>query len=181
MTISNQKVVSLSYVLRTEGPEGEIVETVKAESPMVFIFGMGNLLPKFEENIAGLKVGDSFAFKLNAADAYGEAIEEAVVSVPKSAFVGEDGETNEDILFLNNVLPMMDSDGNRMEGMIIEITDDKVVMDFNHPLAGDNLYFTGSVVDLRDASEEELAHGHIHADDCGCSGGCSGCEGGSCH
>lgn len=177
MTISDQKVVSLSYVLRTEGPEGEIVETVKEESPMMFIYGTGNLLPKFEENIAGLKKGDVFSFTLNAVDAYGEAMEEAVVSVPKSAFIGEDGETNEDILFVNNVLPMMDSDGNRMEGIIIEITEDTVVMDFNHPLAGDDLHFTGTVVDLRDATEEELAHGHLHSQSC--NGGCSDC-GGSC-
>ena len=177
MTISDQKVVSLTYVLRTEGPEGKVVETVKEEKPMVFIYGAGNLLPKFEENIAGLKIGDHFEFKLKAEDAYGMAIEEAVVHVPKTAFLGEEGETNEDILFVNNVLPMMDADGNRMEGMIIEITEDAVVMDFNHPLAGDDLYFTGKVVALRDANEEELQHGHLHQE---CGGGCDGCEG-SCH
>jgi FKBP-type peptidyl-prolyl cis-trans isomerase SlyD len=73
---------------------------------------------------------------------------------------------------------MTDSQGNHLDGVIVEVKTDSVVVDFNHPLAGDNLYFTGTVVDVREATDEELAHGHIHGD-CS-SGACGTCGGGCC-
>jgi FKBP-type peptidyl-prolyl cis-trans isomerase SlyD len=88
-----------------------------------------------------------------------------------------DGKVNEDICRVGNNVPMMDSEGNPLNGTIIEISDNDVRMDFNHPMAGESLHFTGEVTDIREATEEELQHGHIH-ESCGCSGG--GCGDGSC-
>ena len=174
MNISKNKVVSLSYELRTDGKDGEIIETVDASRPLMFIFGTDSLVPGFERNVENLKTGDRFSFLLSCEDAYGQAIEEAVVEIPKTAFM-VDGEIDQEMLFEGNVVPMTDSDGNHLEGVIVDVKKDTVVVDFNHPLAGDDLYFSGAVVDVREATPEELEHGHVSGN-CS-SGGCSGCSG----
>lgn len=176
MNISKNKVVSLSYELRTDGKDGEIIETVGADRPLSFIFGTESLVPGFERNVANLKTGDHFAFLLTCEEAYGHALEEAVVEIPKTAFI-MDGEIDNDMFFEGNAVPMVDSQGNRLDGVIAEVKDDSVIMDFNHPLAGDDLFFTGTVVDVREATSEELAHGlrsNCPSDGCGsCGGGCN--------
>ena len=175
MKISKNKAVSLSYELRTDGKDGEIIETVEANHPLTFIFGINSMIPGFERNIENLKTGDRFAFLLGCEEAYGPAIEEAVQEIPIAAFV-VDGEIDHEMLFEGNAIPMMDSNGNHLNGVIVEVKDDTVVMDFNHQLAGDSLYFTGTVVDVREATPEELKNGRINAN-CS-SGGCEGCGGG---
>jgi FKBP-type peptidyl-prolyl cis-trans isomerase SlyD len=177
MKISKNKAVSLSYELRVDGKDGEHIETAGADRPLVFIFGTNSLVPGFERHIENLETGDSFAFLLDCEEAYGPASEEAVVEIPKTAFI-VDGEIDGELFFEGNVIPMTDSQGNHLSGVIAEVKDNSVVMDFNHPLAGDNLYFSGKVVDVRDATSEELQHGHIHSscpsDSCeGCGGSCS--------
>jgi len=175
MNISNHKVVSLSYELRVDGKDGEIIETVNADRPLTFIFGTQSLVPGFERNIANLKTGDHFSFLLACDEAYGQALEEAVVEIPKTAFI-MNGEIDNDMFFEGNAIPMMDSQGNHLNGVITEVKDNSVVMDFNHPLAGDDLFFSGVVVDVREATPEELAHGlrsNCSPDSCGgCGGGC---------
>jgi len=175
MNISKNKVVSLSYELRLDGKDGEIIETVDANNPLMFIFGTNSLVPGFERNIENKKTGDYFEFLLGCEEAYGPALEEAVVEIPVTAFV-VDGEIDHDVLFEGNAIPMTDSNGNRMNGVVVEVKGDKVVMDFNHPLAGDDLFFSGTVVDVRKATDEELQCGRVYAT-CS-SGGCSGCGGG---
>lgn len=176
MNISKNKVVSLSYELRVDGKDGEIIETVDADHPLSFIFGTESLVPGFERNIANLKTGDHFSFLLSCEDAYGPALDEAVVEIPKTAFI-MDGELDNDMFFEGNAVPMVDSQGNHLNGVIAEIKDDSVIMDFNHPLAGDDLFFSGAVVDVREATPEELAHGlrsNCPSEGCGsCSGSCS--------
>ncbi|MDR3094767.1 MAG: FKBP-type peptidyl-prolyl cis-trans isomerase [Bacteroidales bacterium] len=169
MNISKDKVVSLSYELRIDGKDGEIIETVVADKPLTFLYGGGNLLPAFEHNIDRLKTGDAFAFLLKCDDAYGQAVDEALVEIPLSAFV-VDGEIDNDLLVEGNAIPMTDSQGNHLNGIVAEVKKETVVMDFNHPLAGDDLYFSGTVVDVREATPEELEFG--------VSGG--GCSSGSC-
>jgi FKBP-type peptidyl-prolyl cis-trans isomerase SlyD len=180
MEINQNKVVSLSYTLVVEG---ETIETVTAEQPLKFIFGSGYLLPKFEENVYGKKVGDDFSFKLSAKEAYGEVNKDAIVEIPKSAFEVE-GKIEEGILELGKVLPMMDSEGNRLNGKIDEIKDAAVVMNFNHPLAGAELNFKGTIVEVREATEQEITNGLYNekAHSCGdsCSSDCSSCNCG-CH
>ena len=179
MQISNNKVVSLTYELRLDNEEGKVVEVVKDESPLTFLFGVGNLLPTFESNLNGLTAGDSFNFTLNSEEAYGSPTDDKIVKVPKEVFV-VDGKIDEDLLQIGNSIPMMDRDGNRLSGQVKSVEDDAVLMDFNHPLAGNTLHFNGRISDIREATAEELEHGHIHAaGGCGCdscgSDGCSSC------
>lgn len=176
MTITNEKVVSLIYDLRLDSAQGDIVESVSDDNPLTFLFGSGNLLPKFEEYIDGLKVGDSFNFDLSASDAYGEVNDQAIVNVPVAAFQ-VDGSIDDSLLKIGNTIPMRDNAGNRLNGVVKEISDENVTMDFNHPLAGNHLYFNGKVTEIREATEEELSHGHVGG--CGCGGG--GCDDGHNH
>jgi FKBP-type peptidyl-prolyl cis-trans isomerase SlyD len=177
MKIEKNKMVSLIYELRESNAEGRIIEVLDEKRPLSFVFGTGRLLPVFESNISTLIKGDSFSFSLDPEMAYGEKREEMVVNVPISVFE-TDGKLNEDVCFVGNEVPMMDTDGNPLNGIINEITDSYVKMDFNHPMAGVGLFFTGKIVDVRDATEQELAG--PAANSCsGCnSGGHSDCSGG---
>ncbi len=174
MTISKDQVVSLTYELKLDGNDGEIVETIKDDSPLTFLYGSGNLLPKFEQNIDGLKVGDNFSFDLKAKDAYGELNENAIVEVPISAFEIE-GKIDDTMLKLGNKIPMQDASGNKLTGIVKEINSHTVKMDFNDPMAGNHLFFSGKITEIRKATEEELHHGHAHSP--GSCEGCSDCGG----
>lgn len=177
MNIGQNKVVSLSYELTVDG---EVIQTVDNTNPMTFMFGRGYLLPKFEENITNLKVGDSFNFSIPSKEAYGERREDYAVELPKDAFM-VDGEFDSEFIFPGNVVPMVDAEGNHLEGTVLRVDDSVVAMDFNHPLAGKGLSFKGEIVEVREATAEELEHGHIHgaaSHGCGCDD--EGCEGGSC-
>ncbi len=167
MIIENEKVVGLSYVLRVKSNEGEVIESVDAEKPLNFIYGTGRMLPKFEENLAGLTVGDNFQFMIPCSEAYGPFTPEAIVDLPISIFV-VNGELQKEMLIVNSVIPMQDNNGNHLNGTVLEVTDENVKMDFNHPLADEDLYFSGQVTEVREATVAELEHGHIHHE-------CSGC------
>jgi FKBP-type peptidyl-prolyl cis-trans isomerase SlyD len=167
MEITDKKVVSLIYELRQDSATGAVVEQVDKANPLTFLFGSGNLLPKFEEHLSKLKTGDAFEFGLNSEDAYGPVVDNAVVSVPKNIFEVE-GKIDENMLQVGNMVPMMDNEGRRLNGKVLEITDEVVKMDFNHPMAGENLHFKGEVTEIREATDEELTHGHVHGNqDCG--------------
>lgn len=171
MNISDNKVVHLVYQLEVDG---EIADSCDASRPLEFIFGAGYLLPKFEANIAGKRVGDKFDFRLTAAEGYGERDERAVIDLPKSIFM-RDGEFAEDIVFIGNIIPMMSQEGGVMPGKVLAIGDQHVTMDFNHQMAGKDLHFTGEILLVRDATEDELKNG-LHGE----RKGCSGCQGGDC-
>lgn len=180
MNVSKDKVISLTYELRAENNTGKVIEIVKEDNPLNFIFGAGYLLPKFESNLDGLKKGDSFEFTLKSADAYGEYDETAIIEVPKNVFM-VDGKIEDSILKIGNNIPMQDNQGNRLNGKVLEINDTAVRMDFNHPLAGTNLFFTGNVFDIREATADELSQG-LHHSCCESEGDCQdgGCDCG-CH
>jgi FKBP-type peptidyl-prolyl cis-trans isomerase SlyD len=171
MIVENNKVVSLSYELKVNG---ETVETVGADSPLMFLFGAGNLLPKFEKNLDGLKLNDSFDFELVSADAYGPVNEDAIVDVPMQAFA-VDGEIDRNLLKVGHHIPMLDQSGNRLNGVVVRFDDEFVTMNFNHPLAGNDLHFSGKVVEIREASADELEHGHVHSPE-----SCSNCTDPDC-
>lgn len=177
MTITENKVVSLVYELRKSDDKGEVLESLNPDAPLTFIYGSGQLLPKFEENINGSKVGDKFQFTLTSTEAYGEFNQEAVVDLPKNIFE-QDGKLNEDLVKVGNMIPMQDNNGNRLNGLVKEIADETIKMDFNHPLVGETLHFSGEVTDVREANAEELEHGHIHQDSCG---SCSCEDGNGCN
>ncbi len=157
MTISQDKVVALQYELKLDDANGEFVERTDPSEPLVFLYGAGQMLSDFEANLLGLTAGDSFAFGVTAENAYGELDYEAFVPIPKSVF----GEV-EDMLQIGNAIPMRNDQGHLLQGIVTEITDEEVIMNFNHPMAGKNLYFSGIIESVREASEEELDHGHVH-------------------
>ncbi len=161
MQISKNKVVSLVYKLSENGPDGQIIETVEVNNPFTFIFGNGMLLQNFENNLAGLEKGSKFSFLIESKDAYGEMTDDAVVDIPVSAFE-VDGKIQDGLLRIGNIIPMQDEQGRPLDGNVVSVGLENVKMDFNHPLAGVNLFFSGEIIGIRDASEEELQHGHVH-------------------
>ena len=124
MMVEKNKVISLSYELKVNG---QTVETVGADSPLSFLYGVGNLLPKFEENLDGLSINDDFDFELISHDAYGPVKDEAIVDVPLQAFE-VDGEIDKDLLKEGNQIPMLDQSGNRLNGKILKFDDENVTI-----------------------------------------------------
>jgi FKBP-type peptidyl-prolyl cis-trans isomerase SlyD len=164
MNIAQNTVVALTYELREGNAQGEIVEVVDPQEPFVFLFGTGGLLPDFENNLSGLKAGDTFEFGIDSDSAYGPFEEGAVVALPLETFI-IDGAIDLSILEIGNVIPMRDQNGQLMHGTVVEVDDNTATLDFNHPMAGIDLYFTGTILAVRLASAEELAHGHAHGAD----------------
>jgi len=161
MKIANNKVVSITYILTESDVQGNLIQEVTKDKPFEVLFGVGALLPKFENALEGLTKGETFGFSLESKDAYGDHQPNAIMELEKKIFEFE-GKIDEEMLKVGNAIPMQNDQGQPLNGIIKEVKDDKVVMDFNHPLAGVNLYFTGEVMDVRDATEEEKSHGHVH-------------------
>lgn len=161
MQIKNHSVVSLSYTLKNDNAQGEVIEIAKETEPLVFLYGAGSMLPKFEENLSELSSGDTFEFTLHSADAYGEYAPQAVIDLGKDIFLFE-GKLDEELISIGNMIPMRDSDGNVLHGKVVDVTEDAVKMDFNHPMAGRNLHFSGSILEVREATADEISHGHVH-------------------
>lgn len=195
MKIDQNKVVALSYELTVDGA---VADKASAEKPLEYIHGKGMLLPRFEEEVHGKEVGETFEFTLSPEEGYGVYSSDYIFELPLSAFM-IDGQVRNDLLQIGRVIPMMSQDGGVVQGTVKEVKPESVLMDFNHPMAGKTLHFTGSVVAVRNASEDELAHGLTHKcgcgkkkdKECGCDGGCDcekdgdncGCEkdGGKCN
>lgn len=190
MKIEQNKVVYITYTLREGSAKGNEIETVTAEKPLEFIFGKGFLLPAFEDNLKDLTVGDNFAFMLTPDNGYGEYNEKMVIPLDTNIFKKEDGTVEEGLLSIGNQIPMQDTNGRHLMGRVKELQENKVIMDFNHPMAGKSLHFTGQIENIREATEEELnppqhscncghehddccgdEHGHHHGEGCG-EGGC---------
>ena len=183
MTIAKDKMVSVTYELKLDGKEGDVFEKAGKDNPLIFLYGSGMMLPAFENGLVGKNLNDTFEISIPAADAYGEVNEEAIVDLPKSIFM-VDGKIDEQLITPGNSVPMMSTSGQRMEGVVVSVDENTVQMDFNHPLAGEDLYFTGVILDVRDATTEEL--NSAYSSGCGCGSGCGdscgdgGCDSGSC-
>lgn len=163
MTISEDKAVSVNYYLtanKGNAPE-ELIEETSKENPFVFLFGFGGVLPDFESNLSGKQKGDKFDFRINAKNGYGLYEKEYVVKIDKAAFEIE-GKFDDSRVKVGEDLEMTDAEGNPLVGKVLSINDKEVEMDFNHPLAGYDLHFIGEVLDVREATQEELDHGHVH-------------------
>lgn len=160
MIIQSNSVVALTYDLYTKENDQEVfVEKADEENPLVFLFGVGMMLPKFEENLAGLNMGDQYDFHLIAEDAYGLKDENAITELSLDMF--GDMEMPE----IGSILPLQDNEGNQFRAKVNEINDSAVVVDLNHPMAGQDLHFIGKIISVRAATDEELAHGHAHGID----------------
>ena len=184
LEIGKYSMVTLTYDLRVDDENGEVVEQATEEQPLQFLYGAGAMLPKFESQLAGLHEGEPFTIKLSKKDAYGELNNEAIVELPKHVFLVE-GKFDDELIKVGNTVPMMSSNGQRLNGLVLEVNDEVIKMDFNHPLAGEDLFFSGQVKEVRVASDEEVAQILSGGGGCGCGsgsgGGCgSGCEDDSC-
>lgn len=168
MKIAEKTFVSLNYKLEVDG---KIADQSRPGSPLEFPFGEGYLLPKFEENIAGLEPGDKFSFTLTPAEGYGEIVKEAVVELPKDVFM-INGTIEDGLLTIGNQIPMSDANGNRLLGTVVAVGD-TVTMDFNHPMAGKTLNFSGEIVGVREVRPEDL-HPAGGCSGCGCDEDCGG-------
>lgn len=138
--------VDVHYVLRIDGPEGEVVEKTTDGDPLRFVLGEDPMLPKFEGAVEGLEAGSRFTISIACADAYGEEDAELYLEFPKSDFAGEDGQPDEELFAEGEVVPMQTQEGHVVHGVISEVRLNTIIIDFNHPLAGENLYFEGEVV-----------------------------------
>ena len=163
MKVGKNKVVTLTYMLKRDDDNGEVIQEVNEDKPFVHLFGNGTLLPVFESNLDGKEPETEFAFALGHKEGYGEFTDDAIIELEKSIFE-KDGKVDDNLLKIGNMITMQDQEGRPIDGRVMEVKDDKVIMDFNHPLAGQDLHFSGKVLDVREASEEELSHGHVHGD-----------------
>lgn len=182
MKITANAVVEFCYELEVDG---QIVDQTTKERPLDYIHGTGGLLPKLEAHIEGMEPGSKFEITLSPADGYGEVNPDMIIDLPKSAFE-VNGEVREDLLVPGNTIPMLNSMGGVIPGVVLEVSEDSVKMDLNHQMAGKTLHFTGEILTVREATEKELTEG-LHGEfvhSCGCGGchghdgDCGGCEGG---
>jgi FKBP-type peptidyl-prolyl cis-trans isomerase SlyD len=177
--IEDNLVVTMDYELRIDG---EVVDSSEEGEPIIFLQGTGQIIPGLEKSIYGLKVGDKKTVTVQPKDGYGEIDPESIVEVPKDEFpddfplelgveitVHTDNEEEDEDLE-DEDLEVEDDDDEEddddlMEATIVAINEDTVTLDFNHPLAGKTLTFSVNIIDVREATPEELEHGHAHGDD----------------
>lgn len=155
--ISANMVVTLDYTLTLDN--GEVADSTQDGMPLRFLAGSGELLPAFEDALMGLAVGDELSVTLSPEDGYGEFDEEAFEEVGIENFPSLEG------VEPGTAIEVHDSDGDTYTAFISEVRDDIVVLNYNHPLAGETLHFQVKVLDVRPASAEELDHGHAHGGD----------------
>lgn len=157
LTVQDGLVVSLSYVLRLD--DGEQIDSAASDDPLVYLHGAQNIIPGLEEALTGLKVGDARDVTVSPSEAYGEMNPDAFELIPYEAFPS-DLELEEGM----GVRMVESGTGRQVEAYISELRDDGALLDLNHPLAGETLYFNIEVVGLRRATSDEIAHGHAHSD-----------------
>ena len=161
MTETSNKVISLEYNLYKDTAEGEMIESTEGKEPLVFLTGAGQMIPDFEANVVNLNPGDEFSFGIKAEMAYGTKNDKAIIELPQDVFM-KDGKMADEVV-VGNVLPLQDQNGQVHRGIIVSINDNNTVtMDMNHPLADQDLHFTGKVVEVREATADEISHGHAH-------------------
>lgn len=176
--IKPDKYVELGYDLYAVTPEGEtLVHQTDLEDPEKIIFGVTRgMIRPLEEAIEGLEKGGKFDLVVKADEAFGPYDPEQIATLDKDIFMVDD-KFDSDVIKPGAVLPMMTADGYKINGVVLEVTDKDVKMDFNHPLAGKDVRFKGEILAVRDATPEELKP----ASGCGCGCGCQGgCSDGSC-
>ena len=154
--VADDVVVSIDYTLTVEG---EVVDSTEGDEPLAFLQGHQNIIPGLERELTGMKIGDSKTVVVPPSQAYGEIDPENIIDVPRGEF------PTEIPLETGTELEVKNENGEVLSATIASVSTDSVKLDFNHPLAGKELTFNVTVVDLRAPTEEELAHGHIHSED----------------
>jgi FKBP-type peptidyl-prolyl cis-trans isomerase SlyD len=167
MTISSEKVVALSYELSisaTDVPQ-RVIESVDKANPFYFLVGHSGLPEAFEQQLAGKAAGDNFTFTIDMMDAYGPIEQDAIMDLPNAIFTDQNGKFDSENVSIGKYLYLEDDNGQQHRGKVIGLKSETVTMDFNHPLSGFDLHFSGTVESVREAEEAELAHGHAHGPD----------------
>lgn len=153
MQITTRKVVSLHYTLH--GDDGDLIDQATPDEPFFYIHGTGNIIPGLERALEGKSVGAKFNIAIPPEDGYGERDDEQVQTASRSEFHGVD-----------HIEPGMHFQVETDHGMhlvtVIDVDGDDITLDGNHPLAGQTLNFNVEIVAIRDATKEELDHGHVH-------------------
>ena len=161
MTIEKHHVVAVHYTLNALEDNGEksFIEKTDADNPFTFLYGVGMMLPKFEEELQGMSAGEQKSFTITAEEGYGEKQDDATVQLPVEMF------EQSGMPPVGAILPLQDPEGNHLNAIVLEVSPEAVTVDLNHPMAGKTLHFDIEVVATRPATEEELAHGHAHGID----------------
>ena len=152
-TVQDGVVVSMEYSLHVDG---ELLDTSDGQGPLQFLVGYGNVISGLESEMMGMKIGDSKDVVVQPEDGYGEFDEEAFMNVPRKEF------PKDMPLEVDTELTVRDEEGHARYARVDSIEGDSERLDFNHRLAGAELHFNVKVVALREPSEEELEHGHVH-------------------
>lgn len=155
MKITKNTVVTLTYELYAGGV---FADQATQDKPLDYIQGTHTLLEAFEKGVEGLEPGESYQFTLSADEAYGQRDERRLVRVPKSAFEIE-GVISDELVKVGHLIPMINANGQVEHGLIREVTEVDVLMDFNHIFAGKSLSFSGKILSVREATEKELKEG----------------------
>ncbi|MCO5184444.1 MAG: peptidylprolyl isomerase [Anaerolineae bacterium] len=155
--VAQDMVIGINYVLRLD--DGTIIDQAAADDPLLYLHGHGNIISGLESELTGLQVGDRKSVTVEPTDAYGEYNPDDVEQHPRDMFPA-DMDLAEDM-----ALELRDPEtDNTYEAIITAVNDKVVTLDFNHPLAGETLYFDVIIVSVRPASAEEIEHGHVHAE-----------------
>lgn len=153
MQVAKNSVVSIDYVLRDD--EGEVLDSSEGREPLAYLHGVGQIIPGLEQALEGKEVGDQLKVAVAPADAYGERNDGLLQQVPREQFAGIDD-------LAVGMQFRVNSDVGPMVVTVVDVNDATVTVDGNHPLAGVNLNFDVTIRDVREATEDELAHGHAH-------------------
>ncbi len=153
MQISANMVVSIDYTLTDD--QGTVIDSSEGRGPLAYIQGIGNIIPGLERALEGKSQGDSLKVSIAPEDGYGERSDDLTQAVPKQMFEGNDE------IQVGMQFQTMTEHGPQVV-TVVAVDDEHVTVDGNHPLAGENLNFDVTVVDIREASAEELEHGHVH-------------------
>ena len=154
MSVLTNKVISFNYTLKDD--EGTILDSSANKEPLTFLSGSQQIIPKLEEALSGMIIGSKKNIKIATADAYGEYSEDAIQKIKMDQFPKE-ANIEVGMTYIAN-----SPDGKQMPFLVSEINEQDVTVDFNHPLAGKDLEFDVELLDVRDATPEEIQHGHVH-------------------
>lgn len=180
METTKNKFIAVAYELFAEDETGcHIVEKATADKPFTFISGFGIVLSDFEAALVGLDNGAEFDFTLTPEQAYGNYEEERVLELDREMFC-IDGRFDHEHIRIDAIVPLQNQEGDRFMARVLDIRDQTVVMDLNHPLAGKTLNFRGNVVLTRDATDDEVSLLIRQLTGDGGCGGCGGCDDGEC-
>ena len=154
MQIGKEKVVTIEYTLKNDS--GAVLESTEGHEPMKYIHGVNPLIPKLEQALEGKSSGESFEVQIGHADAFGVRDEQNVATIPRDR-LPEDAPVE-----VGNQFQTQDAQGNPMMLIVTKVTESEVTLDGNHPYAGVDLHFSVSVKEVREATPEEIDHGHVH-------------------